>query len=300
MKPFSALKVRYTNKKMGEIEKRAIFDKLVDGKFTESFNFQADPDFSLVFFRAPIDVIRTLTRRPQPGILLTVHIDDFSKTLDPNVLTVEIKPFSLKSRVKEDVEECGGVVVDQTLKPSGTLLYTCDFGDFHKCAIAFEKLNPHYYLHFNKINPEDLWKHEIINDLSIKSSPKQKLASKDQEDLSPSTPLPDILPCVPPTPPISTYNTTYCVAPQQTIKQERRFKFYIKVRNDSVSVSKLDEFVHEIDGYKSSMIMDSIDDPKWRYIRAEFETDEQTEDAYNLIQLLPVETKVHYFHDFLK
>lgn len=295
MRPFSTLKIEYTDKSFGDKERQAIFSILADSKYAESSNFVANPNYSLVFFKGPFDVIKALRRRPQPGVKLSVYLDDLSKTFDPHMLIVETKPNALKGRAKGDIEECNGKIVGQIEKNNGQFNQICDFGSFHKCAIAYEKLYPHYFLSFKKLGLEDIWKHSVMSDLSENClrkeneniSCKVKEMEADQTFISPTPPKINNIPeCDPPTP----YKKF----------DDRKFKFYVRVPNDSSLIFKLDEFVHELEGFKCSWIMDSKSDPKYRYFRVEFETNEQTEDAYNLMQLFPVETKTHYFMDFIK
>lgn len=293
MRPFSSLKIRYLDQNMGKRQRRAIFDKITDNPHVESYNFEAAPDFSFVFYKFPIHLVRALSKPPHPGVLLIVHIDDLSRTLDPQMLTVQTKPMCLKGRVQADVEECKGKVIDQFEEHNGQLTYTCDFGNFRQCVIAFETLHSHYFVAFKKIKPQDTWKHEVIN----KMYDNQVIRS-----ISESPMVQEVQPHV--MPPTSRLETTRSCGPsfiQPTGgNTDRKFKFYIRVQNDVRAIQILDAYVHELEGYKCSWIMDSKCDPKWRYIRVEFETDEHTEDAYNLLQLFPVETTVHYLIDFLK
>lgn len=305
MRPFSTLKVRYIDKRMGEDQRRTIFDKLVENKITESSNFQADPEFSLVFFKASVHVTRALTRRPQAGILLTVHMDELSKTMDPQMLIVQTKPFSLNGRCKEDINQCGGEIVETVEERNGLFAYTCDFGNFLRCAEAYEKLFLTYYVSYKKISPEDTWKHEVINDLSDKTIRRAIPISPIPPEIvvvpEPTPPQQSpVIQRIPPPTPVGVMKDCNLTLSLPIANEERKFKFYIKVRNDARTVSRVDEYVHELEGYKCSWIMDSKSDPKWRYVRVEFETDEHTVDAYNLMQLFPVENKVHYFIDFLK
>ncbi|KAL5291385.1 hypothetical protein ACFFRR_010657 [Megaselia abdita] len=310
MKPFSTLKIRFIDKNMGEVERRLIFGKLADNVCVESASFDANPDYALLFYKCPSDVIKVLTRRPPNGILMTVHLDDLSKSLDPQILEVRPRPMCLKGRLQDDVKECGGIIFDKGENFKGDTKYFCNFGSFYKLAIAWEKLFSNYFLYFRQINPSDTWKHDVINDISGKLYSVERRVLKDIENVAhekqseprPSLPppvIPDKLPTAPPAPIKIDCNTKLNIS-LPIVSAERKFKFYIRVQNDSQSVSKLDEFIHELEGYKKSMIMDSRSDPKWRYIRAEFDTNEQTEDAYNIMQIFPIQTKVHYFLDFLK
>ncbi|KAL5291380.1 hypothetical protein ACFFRR_010652 [Megaselia abdita] len=303
MRPFSSLKIRYIDKNMKESERRTIFNKMKESKYTESSNFEAYPDISLVFFKKQIDVVKILKMKPPLGVLLSVHLDEYSKTLDPQMLILTTKPSGLKEHVKRDVEECDGEIVERTEEDNGEFSYICDFRSFQKCAVAYEKLNFYYIITFKKITRQDTWKFDVINNMldNISPSEKRPISTSSAKEICQlllpppppplsQPPLPKEVISVPPPPPIS----------YKPINQERRFKFYIKVQNDIISISKLDNFVHELEGYKSSWIMDSKCDPKWRYVKVEFDTDENTEDAYNLMHLFPVETKIHYFLDFLK
>lgn len=292
MIPFCSLQIRYTNKKLTESERHSAFLKIAEHKSVEKSNFLAHKSYSWVLYKTPLDVIQALTRKPQPGILLTVFLDEVSRIYDPNILV--LTPSINSPGVKEKIRELGGEIVDE-ISENDRHSYVCDFGSFHKFAIAYEKLFGHYIIHFKNILNEDLWKFETINDVGSGrlSSSEMKTIMEMKRSIQPPLPK-EIDP--------RTRNSFHNPPPPPAVNstEERRFRFYIRVKNDFNDWSKVDDFIHELDGYKSTHIMDSRDNSAWRFIRAEFDSDENAGDAYNLMQLFPVETKVHYFIDFLK